>query len=57
MDSTSKLDELSFHSAIMLFDLQNKLKDKITNVLCSTLTYCVQDNDAAQKVVRATSED
>ena len=41
----------------MLFNLLNILKNKITKGLYSTLTYCVHANDAAQEVVRATSED
>ena len=40
----------------MLFDLLYMLKDKITKFLYSTLTYCVQDNDAAQEIGRATGE-
>ena len=41
----------------MLFNLLDMVKDKITKFLYCTLTYCVQDNDAAQEAVRATCED
>ena len=47
MDVNGKFDSLLFQSSIMLFNMLDMLKDKITKFLYSTLTYCVQDNDAA----------
>ena len=57
IDKNSNFDSQLFQSAIMLFNLLDMLRDKITEFSYSTLCYCVNENNLAQKIVRDRPKD
>ena len=56
IDENDEFDTSLFQSAIMLYNMLGMLRDKITKFLYSTLVYCVNENETAQEVLRATPQ-
>ena len=53
IDENSNFDSQLFQSAIMLYNQLDMLRDKITKFLYLTLSYCVNKNNLALDIVRA----
>ena len=57
IDENDEFDTSLFQSSVVLHSFLDMLRDKITKFVYSTLVYCVNENETAQKVLRATLQD